>query len=121
MRFESQTHPQDDHIGWITDCSTRYGQAPAVCTRVRLARGRWYLYELVFYWQGGTEVALAVWQPEHSPNTGTMLAHRLRRWPNIVPALAERLVLAAGSLNTSQLTQNDAGPTLHQHCVNVSS
>ena len=30
MRFESQTHPQDDHIDRITDCSTRYGRAPAV-------------------------------------------------------------------------------------------
>ena len=40
MRFESQTHPQDDHIDRITDCSTRYGQAPAVCTRVSLAKGR---------------------------------------------------------------------------------
>ena len=34
MRFASQTHPQDDHIGRITDCSTRYGQAHAVSTRV---------------------------------------------------------------------------------------
>ena len=41
MRFESQTHSQDDHVDRITDCSTRYGQAPAVCTRVRLAKGRW--------------------------------------------------------------------------------
>ena len=41
MRFKSQTHPQVDHIGRITDCSTRYGQAPAVSTRVRLAKGRW--------------------------------------------------------------------------------
>ena len=41
MRFESQTHPQDDHVDRITDCSTRYGQAPAVCTRVSLAKGRW--------------------------------------------------------------------------------
>ena len=40
MRFESQTHPQDDHIGRITDCSTRYGQARVVSTRVRLAKGR---------------------------------------------------------------------------------
>ena len=40
MRFESQTHPQDDHVDRITDCSTRYGQAPAVCTRVSLAKGR---------------------------------------------------------------------------------
>ena len=30
MRFESQTPPQYDHIDRITDCSTRYGQAPAV-------------------------------------------------------------------------------------------
>ena len=30
MRFESQTHPQDDHIDRITGCSTPYGQAPAV-------------------------------------------------------------------------------------------
>ena len=30
MRFESQTHPQDEHIDKITDCSTQYGQAPAV-------------------------------------------------------------------------------------------
>ena len=33
MRFESQTHPQDDHIDRITDCSTRYGQAPVVALR----------------------------------------------------------------------------------------
>ena len=30
MRFESQTHPYDDHIDRITDCSSRYSQAPAV-------------------------------------------------------------------------------------------
>ena len=41
MRFESQTHPQDDHVDRITDCSTRYDQAPVVCTRVRLAKGKW--------------------------------------------------------------------------------
>ena len=45
MRFESQTHPQDDHIGRITDCSTRYCQAHAVITRVRLAKGRLLKYE----------------------------------------------------------------------------
>ena len=42
MRFESQTRTHDDHIGRITDCSTRYGQAPAACTRVRLAKERCY-------------------------------------------------------------------------------
>ena len=41
-QLESQTHPQDDHVDRITDCSTRYGQAPAVCTRVSLAKRRWY-------------------------------------------------------------------------------
>ena len=31
MRFESQTHTHaDDHIDRITDCNTRYGQAPGV-------------------------------------------------------------------------------------------
>ena len=39
MKFESETHPQDDHVDRITYCSPRYGQAPAVCTRVRLAKG----------------------------------------------------------------------------------
>ena len=34
MRLESQTHLQDDHVDRITDCSTRYGQAHAVSTRV---------------------------------------------------------------------------------------
>ena len=35
----------------------------------------------------------------HSPNEGTVVAHRLRRWPSIVPTLGECLVLAgqAGS------------------------
>ena len=33
--------PQDDHIDRITDYSTRYGQAPAVSTQVRLVTGRW--------------------------------------------------------------------------------
>ena len=40
IRCESQTHPQDDHVDRISDCSSRYGQAPAVCTRVRLTKGR---------------------------------------------------------------------------------
>ena len=30
----------------------------------------------------------------HSANVGTMLAHRLRRWPSTVPTLAEHLVFA---------------------------
>ena len=31
---------------------------------------------------------------KHSPNLGTMLAHRLRRWVNIAPTLCKRLVFA---------------------------
>ena len=31
---------------------------------------------------------------QQAPNVGTMLAHRLRRWPNIVPTLGKRLVFA---------------------------
>ena len=30
----------------------------------------------------------------HSPNAGTALGHRLRRWLNVVPTLDERLVFA---------------------------
>ena len=30
----------------------------------------------------------------HSPNAGTMLCKRRRRWPNNVPALGERLLFA---------------------------
>ena len=30
----------------------------------------------------------------HSPNAGTMLCQRRRRWPNNVPALGERLLIA---------------------------
>ena len=29
-----------------------------------------------------------------SPNVGSMLVHRLRRWPNIVPTLGESLMFA---------------------------
>ena len=32
-----------------------------------------------------------------SPNDGTMLAHRLRRWPSIVPSLGEHFVFAVGN------------------------
>ena len=31
----------------------------------------------------------------HLPDVGTMLCQRLRRWPNNVPALGERLLLAS--------------------------
>ena len=48
MRFESQTHPQDDHINRITDYSTQYGQAHAVSTRVRLAKGRCVCVAVVY-------------------------------------------------------------------------
>ena len=34
-----------------------------------------------------------------SPNVDSMLAHRLRRWANIEPALSERLVIAGISLD----------------------
>ena len=51
-----------------------------------------------------------------------MLAHRLRRWPNISTTLAQLLVFA-GTL--SQCSTNggpasyDAGPTLVLHCLSV--
>ena len=46
----ADTPPGWPRIDRITDCSTRYGQAPAVCTRVRLATGRWTIQEGSFFW-----------------------------------------------------------------------
>ena len=34
----------------------------------------------------------------HSPNAGTMLCQRHRRWPNNVPALGERLLFATSCI-----------------------
>ena len=54
-----------------------------------------------------------------------MLFHRLRRYPNIVPALAERLVFAGNEWhgdhgNNNLLTLVLLGPTVYiQHMVNV--
>ena len=33
-----------------------------------------------------------------------MLAHRLRRWPNIVPRLGERLVFMSGAVKNRAIT-----------------
>ena len=41
---------------------------------------------------------------KRSANAGTMLAHRLRRWPNIVPTLAGRLVFAGTSVSVQLIT-----------------
>ena len=38
-----------------------------------------------------------------SSNVGTMLSHRLRRWPSIVPTLNERVVGVTGHLKSKQL------------------
>ena len=59
-----------------------------------------------------------------------MLAHSLRRWPSIKPALVQRFVFAG--LRSTQLTQNisitfaqcwtnveDVGPTLYKCYTNV--
>ena len=43
-------------------------------------------------------------QTRRRPNAGSMLAHRLRRWPSIKPALVQRLVFAG--LRSTQSTQN---------------
>ena len=57
MRFESQTHPQDDHIDRKTDCSTLYGQAPAVCPRVSLAKMLQNQAYIPFNWSEGLQTA----------------------------------------------------------------
>ena len=38
----------------------------------------------------------------HSPNAGTMLCQRCRRWPNNVPALGERLLFATSLVGKAQ-------------------
>ena len=38
----------------------------------------------------------------HSPNAGTMLCQRCRRWPNNVPALGERLLFATSLAGKAQ-------------------
>ena len=47
-----------------------------------------------------------------SADVGTMLAHRLRRWANIVPTLAERLVFTGWCLQLLFRAdfQEDSGP-----------
>ena len=40
----------------------------------------------------------SVGNTRRSPNVGTMLVQRRRRWANIVPTLAERLVFAGNPL-----------------------
>ena len=47
-----------------------------------------------------------------SSNIGTMLAHRLRRWPNIVPTLDERRVFA-GIIWQNMLYNSPGGAYLH--------
>ena len=43
-------------------------------------------------------------QTKHSLDVGTMLVNRLRRWPNIVPTLSERIVFAGvGTPHTQRL------------------
>ena len=56
-----------------------------------------------------------------SPNTGLMLGHRLRRWPNINPVLSERLVFDCdvspaahtGNISPSSALRQDAQPAKH--------
>ena len=36
----------------------------------------------------------------NQPNVGSMLAHRLRRWPNVEPALGESLMFVRREVHT---------------------
>ena len=108
MRIESLTPPQDDHISRITDYSTRYGQAHAVSTRVRLAKGRctmytWSIMEHLIVNQahirrcwasirdGGTQRQIVNFRPTFGSNLqdSNMLVSRMHTEdiePNVVPA-----------------------------------
>ena len=46
-----------------------------------------------------------------SPNVESMLAHRLRRWPNTDPTLGQRLVFAGSSSSTKPFTLHPANPS----------
>ena len=57
--------------------------------------------------KGATRVGGNVrpWLPAnttHSPNAGTMLCHRRRRWPNNVPAMGDRLLFATTVVGKAQ-------------------
>ena len=62
--------------------------------------------------RGGQDGCMCRANTKHSPEFGTMLGQRLRRWPNIVPVLGECLVFAgvqcgrAGNDNKVQCEQN---------------
>ena len=59
-------------------------------------------------------------------NDGIMLAHRLRRWPRIIPSLDQHLVFVAYMLMLHDVVSYwpsvaDCGTTLFQHCFTVSA
>ena len=61
----------------------------------------------------------------HSANVGLMLGHRLRRWPNIKPALAEWIVFAGAVLipvdRKLPLNQRETSPANNRREINVGS
>ena len=50
------------------------------------------VYTKIFQHTGGWKVSSYTANTKRSPGAGLMLAQRLRRWPNIKPAPAQRLV-----------------------------
>ena len=70
------------------------GFKPEVC---RDSAKRCFVARILPRWQS-VPAGFVAWPPvaiiKRSANVGTMLAHRLRRWPNIVPTLTERFLFA---------------------------
>ena len=56
----------------------------------------------------GPDVSCIPANMRHSPNVVSMLAHRLRRWPNIDTTLGECLVLVG--MGGGLLVRNDSVP-----------
>ena len=50
------------------------------------------------------------------PNAGFMLGQRLRRWPNMKPALGERLVFCRDSINAVGMCQHVIAHAYFSHC-----
>ena len=123
MRFESQTHPQDDHIDRITDCSTRYGQAPAVALAWDWPRDDVFL-------QNSVNISCQEWKilPEHDahvPRAQKRMAS-YQRWLNAEliyqtlahadPALTYNLLFAK-RVGLGRCTWPECMPTPQPHLL----
>ena len=48
---------------------------------------------------------LSIRNTRRSPNAGSMLGHRVRRWPDIEPVFVQRMLIAEGSGDRTRVTR----------------